>query len=1468
MISLTQQFLQDISGKNTSIIPLVEIYPTNESSPLCYSIISLTHNDNYYYPILLDISSIKKSVNLETNDFKISNAKIKLSNYEYDGKRFSEIFENFSLINSRITISWKSQSGEVITTYDAFIRDIQQTSKQIIIDAEDLGESMLHKDLPLEQLGVNKEIPENYKNAEVPMVYGHVDRSPAVIGTTYESQFDERINQIIADYKPLAKFKEDSKLLGNQVMLGSTLYVSDGSGGFFPIIKNNYNIIDEDTINLNRAGTLQADIVRKIVAWNTSAILFSDIFSVINQFFTDANSFYTVKGFTGDDYVSGSTGQSTSVEILEQNNNLHTKNLSDVTGDLPTPSNSGVIIYGQIDSWGEDGCWINFKLDPLNHNFECKTYIKGEITGNAVNPTDLRRAGWKAWAGDLPEILPNDNDFGDFSNSDKNLSNLYGGGNVYEYEIENFDEIGKFNEISVGIPDHKIFNPVYNEKFNVDLRIRNLFIWQEATITELIKKKYYVDVAGRYSSLHSGITIPEPTTDNGIWTFNLGICSGVTITEEDTPRERIRPEHITGEAWQYHYEDLNNMNQWIVPELDQYIINNEWFFVRGGESTLQMPWIGVLKKYTLLDVIQDPDDDSKLIAFCYLDFYTSEEAINWATENIMITTDDLNNIQEPYSFPETINWYNKIHVEFLSGNPSQGSDPNVPLGLLNYPEEFNPLSTWEEFGALYNTSDLSTYNELGLIKKPSDIMYHIADTELKAGEGSLPVNSTSLLLARQEHQNWCMSHTINSKINSKKYFKKLAESSKLIPIIDSQGLSFVTLPNNPSEMPLITISTDHILSYSFSRTPIDKIYTKIHLNWKKNYSSGKYIGDFSEYNKSEDISTDSDVYFHSEYNAGYYGLNTDHSDSTLTINSDFIRDFTTAQEYRKYLLYYHCNSKLEIDLQLPIKYMAFEVGDFVNFNKEITNDKSKPYGINLTSITKINGQEAFPAFIITAVDINTKKVKLKLQQLHNLSEQPIEEEGVSMGCTDPLANNYNSDALWDDGSCIYQETYDNSVNLYVQENYNLGDPINASMEFNLYDNNGIIHTLDDIENMILSISPVGGNAIWSELATASNYYSINDVGFLSSYFDADTEFKSFIYLLRVGHPTTDEQFIITKEFKVFNPEYIHPVGGCMDETATNYNPNANYDDGSCQYPVPEPFIQINKCSYIYKQTTDNNTLSIRVEKDAEYLTVYRDGNEVSINELTNNLDALNEGIESFNNISTFIKFKMDFDVDMNEFLTGSYPSPLTDFQIEYMYGLETHMENEASDTFYGKLMTPNPISEVTIGGRLFIQFNIYYHDNNNFLEAQQTHPYAFHGLTEIQPSPWFFANTTEQPPFRIPGAENISIGVETIDNNDNPINMWEIMGFYDDNGEDNGDDNGEDNGDDNGNGEQNCEGLGRIKGDVNNDGIINVLDIVSVVNHVLNNNTLEGCNFWCADLGDDGIVNVLDIVALVNLILS
>ena len=54
-----------------------------------------------------------------------------------------------------------------------------------------------------------------------------------------------------------------------------------------------------------------------------------------------------------------------------------------------------------------------------------------------------------------------------------------------------------------------------------------------------------------------------------------------------------------------------------------------------------------------------------------------------------------------------------------------------------------------------------------------------------------------------------------------------------------------------------------------------------------------------------------------------------------------------------------------------------------------------------------------------------------------------------------------------------------------------------------------------------------------------------------------------------------------------------------------------------------------------------------------------------------------------------------------------------------------------------------------------------------------------------------------------------------------------------------------------------------INGDINNDGSINVLDIVFSVNFVLNNEYNSS-----ADLNSDNTVDVLDIVQLVNLILN
>ena len=54
-----------------------------------------------------------------------------------------------------------------------------------------------------------------------------------------------------------------------------------------------------------------------------------------------------------------------------------------------------------------------------------------------------------------------------------------------------------------------------------------------------------------------------------------------------------------------------------------------------------------------------------------------------------------------------------------------------------------------------------------------------------------------------------------------------------------------------------------------------------------------------------------------------------------------------------------------------------------------------------------------------------------------------------------------------------------------------------------------------------------------------------------------------------------------------------------------------------------------------------------------------------------------------------------------------------------------------------------------------------------------------------------------------------------------------------------------------------------MSGDINNDEIVNILDIVQLANMILSEEYAEN-----ADLNSDGNVNILDIVQIVNIILS
>ena len=57
-------------------------------------------------------------------------------------------------------------------------------------------------------------------------------------------------------------------------------------------------------------------------------------------------------------------------------------------------------------------------------------------------------------------------------------------------------------------------------------------------------------------------------------------------------------------------------------------------------------------------------------------------------------------------------------------------------------------------------------------------------------------------------------------------------------------------------------------------------------------------------------------------------------------------------------------------------------------------------------------------------------------------------------------------------------------------------------------------------------------------------------------------------------------------------------------------------------------------------------------------------------------------------------------------------------------------------------------------------------------------------------------------------------------------------------------------------------------GDINEDEMINILDVVNLLNIILNVSSPTPYEFWASDLNQDNYINVLDVVILVNLILA
>ena len=58
-----------------------------------------------------------------------------------------------------------------------------------------------------------------------------------------------------------------------------------------------------------------------------------------------------------------------------------------------------------------------------------------------------------------------------------------------------------------------------------------------------------------------------------------------------------------------------------------------------------------------------------------------------------------------------------------------------------------------------------------------------------------------------------------------------------------------------------------------------------------------------------------------------------------------------------------------------------------------------------------------------------------------------------------------------------------------------------------------------------------------------------------------------------------------------------------------------------------------------------------------------------------------------------------------------------------------------------------------------------------------------------------------------------------------------------------------------------------LKGDADNDGLINIMDVTVIINYILNKNP-SPFSFNNADVNGDGFINMLDVTEIINIVLN
>ena len=135
--------------------------------------------------------------------------------------------------------------------------------------------------------------------------------------------------------------------------------------------------------------------------------------------------------------------------------------------------------------------------------------------------------------------------------------------------------------------------------------------------------------------------------------------------------------------------------------------------------------------------------------------------------------------------------------------------------------------------------------------------------------------------------------------------------------------------------------------------------------------------------------------------------------------------------------------------------------------------------------------------------------------------------------------------------------------------------------------------------------------------------------------------------------------LITANQNMILPAYVFnscdfTAYGCTDQNATNYDPSANNDDGSCEYPALDGCTDVNACNYNSQATVDDGSCTYAalgydcdencIESNIEWIGDQNNDGFVSINPNSNEIYIV---IESYPNVGSAVLNLNGQDYSMN-----------------------------------------------------------------------------------------------------------------------------------------------------------------------------------------------------------------------------